>query len=114
FATSDRRSSGNAGSRGLLVVLSAALFVERFAFTLSLIVGGARVSVELVRLFATESASVNVKARTSEKLNAAGEGKSVEAHAVVVNRLLLASYNLCRNAVNTSVDSFGSLEVLRF
>ncbi|KAF4715183.1 hypothetical protein FOZ63_007151, partial [Perkinsus olseni] len=27
-------------------------------------------------------ASVNVKARTSEKLNAAGEGKSVEAHAV--------------------------------
>ncbi|KAF4748297.1 hypothetical protein FOZ62_024622 [Perkinsus olseni] len=29
-------------------------------------------------------ASVNVKARTSEKLNAAGEGKSVEAHAVVL------------------------------
>ncbi|EER18025.1 conserved hypothetical protein [Perkinsus marinus ATCC 50983] len=28
--------------------------------------------------------SVNVKARTSEKLNAAGEGKSVEAHAVVL------------------------------
>ncbi|KAF4657325.1 hypothetical protein FOL47_008482, partial [Perkinsus chesapeaki] len=29
-------------------------------------------------------ASVNVKARTSEKLNASGEGKSVEAHAVVL------------------------------